>query len=165
MSLLLESLFPGICEQTRGYGRCSTTIVCNSLYLALDALRMRFGDLIREIDHEQAELFGPPDRVDEELRYESLSEPHQVLGSLTLAHASLTLADCNCDSLWCQTYRIQLHHMPILAVIQAPLDHAKSVHEPPLLHLRLECILQQLTCFNMALTARAQTKNNLYEPV
>lgn len=52
---------------------------------------MRLGDHIREIGHEEAELFGPPDGVDEKLRYGSASEPHQVLGSLTLAHASLTL--------------------------------------------------------------------------
>jgi hypothetical protein len=61
------------------------------MYLALGTVRMRLWGQIREIDHEEAEHFGPPDRADEELRYESLSEPHQVVGPLTLAHAALTL--------------------------------------------------------------------------
>lgn len=52
--------------------------------------------------------------------------------------------------------------MPSLAVIQAPLGHAKSVHEP-LSAPAFGVFLQQLSCFNMVVTARAQTKNNLYE--
>lgn len=53
--------------------------------------------------------------------------------------------------------------MPILAVLQAPLSHAKSDDELTMLRLRLECYLQHFSCFNMALTARARAKNNLYE--
>lgn len=53
--------------------------------------------------------------------------------------------------------------MPVLAVLQAPLGRAKFVHELTILHLRLERFLQHLSCFNMALAACAQTKNNLYE--
>lgn len=89
--LLLENLFLGVCDRIRGDDSCSNTctIICNSLYLALDALRMRPGTR-REIGHEEAEIFGPPDIADEGLRYASPSEPHQVLGPLTVAHASLT---------------------------------------------------------------------------
>jgi hypothetical protein len=48
-------------------------------------------------------------------------------------------------------------------MIQVPLGHANSGHELPTLHLHLKRFLQQPSCFNAVLNARAQTKNSLYE--